>query len=71
MYTFLFTNAGFKKKKKKKKKTLPYPIQGETHSLEGISLLWPPSPGKAIKLFLSNSPKTLSLRFNWGPVYRG
>ena len=39
-----------------KKKTFPYPNQGETHSLEGISLLWPPSPGKAIKLFLSNSP---------------
>ena len=33
-------------------------------SFEGISLLWPPLPGKAIKLFFSTSPQTPSLRFN-------
>ena len=27
------------------------PLQGETHSLEGISQVWPPLPGKTIKLF--------------------
>ena len=35
-----------------------------TRSFEGISLQWP-------KLFFSTLPKTLSLRFNSGPVYRG
>ena len=34
------------------------------HSFEGISPLWPPLPGKALKLFSSTSPKTLSLGFN-------
>ena len=29
--------------------------------LGGMSLLWPPLPGKAIKLFISASPKSLSL----------
>ena len=48
-----------------------YPLQGGTHSLEGTTLPWPPLPGKAIKLFLSTSPKTLSPRFNPAPVYRG
>ena len=52
-------------------KTPHYPLQGGTYSLEGISLLWPPLPGRAVKLFLSTSPKTLSLRFNLAPVYRG
>ena len=37
---------------------------GLGHSFEGISLLWSPLPDKAINLFLSTSPKTLSLRFN-------
>ena len=41
----------------------PYCLKGE-HSFEGISLLWPPLPGKAIKLFFSMLPKTLTLRFN-------
>ena len=30
-----------------------------------------PFAGKVIKLFLSNSPQTLSLRFNPAPVHRG
>ena len=34
----------------------------------GTSLLWPPLPSKAIKLFFSNSPETLSLRFNLASV---
>ena len=42
-----------------------------THGLEGISLLRPPLPGKAIKLFLSASPKMLFPRSNPAPVYRG
>ena len=37
-----------------------YPFQAGTHNLEGISPLWPRLPGKAIKLFLSTSPKTVS-----------
>ena len=37
-----------------------------TDSLEGLSSLWPPLPGKAMKLFFSTSPKTLSQRFNSG-----
>ena len=45
-------------------KTPHYPLQVGTHSLEGISPLWPPLPGKAIKLFYSTSLKTLSPRFN-------
>ena len=35
-------------------------LQVGTHSFEGISLLWPPLPGKVIKLSFSTSPKTLS-----------
>ena len=42
-----------------------------THSSEGISLLCPPLPGKAIKLFFCTLPKTPSPRFNSVPVYRG
>ena len=38
---------------------------------EGRSLLCPPLPGKAIKLFFSTSSKTLSLRFDSAPVHRG
>ena len=38
---------------------------GWTHSFEGISLLWPPLPGKAIKLLFSTPPKTLSLDLIW------
>ena len=33
-----------------------YPPQGRSHSLEGISPLWPPLPGKVIKVFFSVSP---------------
>ena len=40
------------------------------HSLEAVTPLWPPLPGKAIKLFFSTSPTTLSLRFNSGHVHR-
>ena len=39
-------------------------------TFEGISLLWPPLPGKAIKLSFSTSPKSLSPRFNLALVYR-
>ena len=41
-------------------KTLHYLLQIRTYSFEGIGPLWPPLPGKAIKLFFSTSPKTLS-----------
>ena len=41
-------------------KTPHYPLQNRTCSFEGISPLWPPLPGKAIKLLFSTSPKTLS-----------
>ena len=40
------------------------------HIFEGISPLWPPLPGKAMKLSFSTSPKTLSLRFNSVSGYR-
>ena len=52
-------------------KTPHSPLQVGTHSFEGISPLWPPLPGKAIKLFFSTSPKTLSSRFNSVSGYRG
>ena len=42
-----------------------------THSFEGFSPLWPLLPGKAIKLFFSTSPKTLSLRINSVLRYKG
>ena len=42
-----------------------------THSFEDMSLLCPPLPGKAIKLFFSTSPQTLSLRFNSALLHRG
>ena len=38
--------------------------------LEGMSLLCPPLPGKAVKLFLHTSPKTLIRRLNSTPVHR-
>ena len=41
-----------------------HPLQVRTHSSEGTGPLWPPLPGKAIKLFFSTSPKTLSLTFD-------
>ena len=42
-----------------------------THSrFEGVSPLWSPLPGKIIKLFLSTSPNTVSLRFNPALFYR-
>ena len=40
-------------------------LQVGTHSFEGISLLWPPLPGKVIKLSFSTSPKTLSQDSVW------
>ena len=43
-------------------------FQVGTHGFEGISPLWPPLPGKVIKLSFSILPKTLALRFN--SVYR-
>ena len=52
-------------------KTPHYPLQGGVQSFEGISPLWPPLPGKAIKLLFSTSPKTLSLHFYLAPVNRG
>ena len=36
------------------------------HNFEGINPLWPPLPVKAIKLFFSTSPQTLSSRVNSG-----
>ena len=51
-------------------KTSHRPLQGATHSFEGTSPLCPPLPGKAIKLFFSTSPKTLSLRFDLAPAHR-
>ena len=41
-----------------------------THSFKGRNLLCPPLPGKAIKLFVSTSSKTLSLRFDPALVHR-
>ena len=52
-------------------KTPYYSLQSGTHRPKGMNLLCPPLPGKAIKLFLSTSPKTLSPRFNLALVYRG
>ena len=40
-------------------------------SSEGTSPLCVPLPGKAIKLFFSTSPKTLSPRFNSALVHKG
>ena len=51
--------------------TSHYPLQVGTHNFEGISLLWPPLSSKAIKLYFSISPKTLSPRFNSVWAYRG
>ena len=39
-------------------------------SFDGIIPLWPPLPGKAIKLFFSTSAKALSLRINSVSGYR-
>ena len=38
-------------------KTPHYPLQVGIDSFEGISWLYPPSPGKAIKLFFATSPQ--------------
>ena len=46
-------------------KLSPNPPRVETHHFEGRSWLCPPLLGKAIKLFFSMSPQTLSLRFTW------
>ena len=47
-----------------------YPVQGRTHNFEGISLPWPPLPGKTINLFFSASCKTLSPHFYSAQVNR-
>ena len=51
-------------------KTSHYLLQVWTHDFQGISLLWPYLPGKAIKLLFSTSPKPLSLRFDLVPKHR-
>ena len=38
------------------------------NSFEDINPLWPPLPGKVIKLPTSTSPETLSLRFDLAPL---
>ena len=48
-----------------------FPLQVGTDRFEGIILLCPPLPAKAVKLFFSTSLKTLSLRFNSVSRYRG
>ena len=50
--------------------TLPRP-PGQHTQFEGIRLLRSSLPGRAIKLFFSTSPQTLSLRFNLVLGYRG
>ena len=50
-------------------KTPCYPLQ-DRHK-ESISPPWLTLPGKAMKLFFSASPKTLSPRFSLVPVDRG
>ena len=51
-------------------KTSHYLPQVGTHEFEGISPLWPPVPGKVIRLSFPTSPKILSLRFDLVQVYR-
>ena len=51
--------------------TLHYSLQEGTHRFEGISPLWPPLPGNAIKLFFSTSSKTVSPCFYSALVNRG
>ena len=51
-------------------KTCHHLPQVKTHGFEGIRLLSPLLPGKAIKLLFSTSPQTLSLRFDLVLVYR-
>ena len=41
-----------------------------TLDFEGMSLLCPSLPGKAIKLSFSTSPKTMCPKFNLAPMYR-
>ena len=48
----------------------PGPFQGG-QNLQGIRLLWPPLPGKAVKLPFSPLPQTLSLCFHLAPADRG
>ena len=40
-------------------KSLATPLKGG-HRLEGVRLVWPPLPGKAIKLFLEEFPSWYS-----------
>ena len=51
-------------------KTCHYLPQVKTHGFEGVRLLSPLLPGKAIKRLFSTSPQTLSLRFDLVLVYR-
>ena len=48
-----------------------HPVQGRTRNFKGISLPWPPLPGKTIKLFFSASPKTLSPHFYSAQLNKG
>ena len=50
--------------------TVAIKLLAKPSSLSGHSPWCPPLPGKAIKLFFSTSPKTLSLRFDSVSVYR-
>ena len=47
-------------------KTPHNPLQGGTHSSEGISPLWPPLPGKAIKLFYFTQNSVSTFLFGTG-----
>ena len=50
-------------------KTCHYLPQAGMLAIEGMTPLSPPLLGKAVKLSLSTSPKTLSLRYGLAPVY--
>ena len=51
-------------------KTWHYLSQVGIHDFEGMSLLFPPLPGKAIKLSFSTPPKTLSPRSDSALVHK-
>ena len=51
-------------------KTFHYLLQVGTPGFEGISPLWPPSPGKVKKLSFFTSPITQSLKLDSVLVYR-
>ena len=48
---------------------LPTVLPNGGHSLKGISLLWPPLPGKAIKAIFFSFTQN-SLHFDSAPVHR-